>query len=291
MANEVTTTTADDLTLAASLLTDGIIDALYENNVAMPAVRFHSIAGEPTKAKDFPKTPKIAAAAVAEATDLANTAFNTTKATVTAGEVGVMLTVTDVQNISSIVDNGYFATETGKAVANKITTDVAALSAGFTGQVGTTAVPITETQVLTGIATLEAASVPGPYVALGHAAHRLALATSIGSTFTPASSTGASARAESNDIAAPRPDGMFGGLYGVDWYFTSAVPTANAGADYLGMVVSPNRALGFVSQWDIRVEFERDASLRGTEIVATANYGVGEIDDAAGVGLLTDVSI
>jgi hypothetical protein len=57
------------------------------------------------------------------------------------------------------------------------------------------------------------------------------------------------------------------------------------------MVVSQNRAIGFVSQWDIRVEFERDASLRGTEIVATANYGVGEIDDSSGVGLLTDVSV
>lgn len=288
MANEVTTTTADDLTLAASLLTDGIIDALYENNNAMGVVRFHSIADQPTKAKDFPKTPKIAAAAVAEATDLSNTAFSTTKATLTAGEVGVMLTVTDVQNIASIVDNGYFAEETGKAVANKITTDIAALSAGFSNQVGTTTVQMTEAQLLAAIATLEGASVPGPYKALVHAQHKLALAGAIGATFTPAAVGGESTRTALNDIPGAAPDGMLGYLYGIEWFATSAVPTANTGADRLGMLVSPNRALGFVQNWDIRVEFERDASLRATEIVATANYGVGEIDDTSGVGLLTD---
>ncbi len=288
MANEVTTTTADDLTLAASLLTDGIIDALYENNNAMGVVRYHSIANQPTKAKDFPKTPKIAAAAVAEATDLSNTAFSTTKATLTAGEVGVMLTVTDVQNISSIVDNGYFATETGKAVANKITTDIAALSSGFSTSVGSTTVAITEANVLTAIATLEGASVPGPYQALVHSSHKHALAGAIGGSFSAAATQGESVRAAINDIPAAKPDGMLGELFGIEWYATAAVPTATAGADRLGFLVSRDRAIGFVSQWDIRVEFQRDASMRGTEIIATANYGVGEIDDSSGVGLLTD---
>lgn len=287
MANEVTTTTADDLTLAAALLTDGIIDALYENNNAMGVVRYHSIANQPTKAKDFPKTPKLSASSVNEATDLSNTAFSTTKATVTAGEVGIMVTPTDVQNISSIVDNGYFAEEVGKSVASKITTDIAALSSGFSTSVGTTTVAITEAQVLSAIATLEAASVPGPYRALVHPAHKNALIGAIGGTFS--GSAGAeSVRASLNDIPAARPDGALGMLYGCEWYVTAAVPTANANADRLGMLVSPNRAIGYVSQWDIRVEFERDASLRATEIVATANYGVGEIDDTSGVGLLTD---
>ena len=47
-------------------------------------------------------------------------------------------------------------------------------------------------------------------------------------------------------------------------------------------------ALGYVEKWPVRIERQRDASLRGYELVATACYGVGEIQDSWGVGLLVD---
>jgi hypothetical protein len=94
-------------------------------------------------------------------------------------------------------------------------------------------------------------------------------------------------RAESNEYGAV-PDGGLGRFYGVEWVITAAVPTANAGADRAGMIVSPSRALGLVEKWASRTELQRDASLRATEIVLTANYGVGEIDDLSGIGVITD---
>jgi hypothetical protein len=36
---------------------------------------------------------------------------------------------------------------------------------------------------------------------------------------------------------------------------------------------------------DIQIESQRDASLRATELVATAVYGVGELFDNYGIGL------
>ncbi len=43
-----------------------------------------------------------------------------------------------------------------------------------------------------------------------------------------------------------------------------------------------------VEKWAIRPEMERDASLRGTEVVVTSAYAVGEVDDLAGQGLIFD---
>ena len=51
---------------------------------------------------------------------------------------------------------------------------------------------------------------------------------------------------------------------------------------------NPNRAIGFVEKWAIRPEAERDASLRGTEIVVTAAYAAGEVDDTSGVRIVSD---
>jgi len=42
---------------------------------------------------------------------------------------------------------------------------------------------------------------------------------------------------------------------------------------------------------DVKIETQRDASLRADEIVATSVYGVGEIHDSYGVQLSYDSSI
>jgi hypothetical protein len=47
-------------------------------------------------------------------------------------------------------------------------------------------------------------------------------------------------------------------------------------------------ALGFVQEYDFRIEPQRDASLRANELVATASYGVGELKDSWGVEVLVD---
>lgn len=42
---------------------------------------------------------------------------------------------------------------------------------------------------------------------------------------------------------------------------------------------------------DLKIEVQRDASLRADEIVATAVYGVGELHDSYGIELHYDSSI
>jgi hypothetical protein len=288
MANEATTTSADDLLLAASLLADSILPHFYGNLVAGGLVRSASLAGQNSKAKDFPITPGLTASSIAEGVDLTNTPFATTKVTLTAGEVGLMLTITDLLSYTDIVGDDYYAAEMGKAMALKFNTDVLALSAGFTGTCGATGVNLSEQNILDGLVTLASDGIPPPYRGVLHPQQWADLIADAGTTVTPVAGPGGqSARAASNDWAVPTA-GPIGEMYGVDWYVSHLVPTANAGADRGGMIVAPNHALGHVSLWDVRVEPERDASLRAREIVVTACYAVGELRDEAGIGVITD---
>jgi hypothetical protein len=45
-------------------------------------------------------------------------------------------------------------------------------------------------------------------------------------------------------------------------------------------------ALALAMMQDLKIETQRDASLRADEIVATAVYGVGELHDSYGVEIL-----
>jgi hypothetical protein len=66
----------------------------------------------------------------------------------------------------------------------------------------------------------------------------------------------------------------------VDFYQTSAV-TATGGGVFLS-----NVALGLYEIRPLRIETHRDASLPGTEVVATSRYGMVEIRDVAGETIL-----
>ena len=53
----------------------------------------------------------------------------------------------------------------------------------------------------------------------------------------------------------------------------------------------PIYAIGLALMSDIKIETQRDASLRADELVATAVYGTGVLYAAHGVGLNYDSSI
>ena len=59
--------------------------------------------------------------------------------------------------------------------------------------------------------------------------------------------------------------------------------------DAIGVIADKSAMAALVSV-DTRTERQRDASLRATEIVMTADYGVFELDDDRGVGLTYDAS-
>lgn len=286
MANEITFSGLEGkYTYDYRLLVESMVTALYPANNLLQFLRRSSISGFASDSERFPKEPTLAAAALTDGTDMSNTAYSPTQVTLTVGEVGIMLTLTDLARTSSIADQSRFGMGAGNAVAKKLTADIAALGAGFSSTVGSSGNNLTEAQFMAARTALQIADVPEPYYAVLYPQQLEDLITDTGTTIDALKTTGSTVRAESNDLNVRSDFGMF---HGVSVVTNSQVPTANAGADSAGHMAAAGRALAYVEKWNVRVETERDASLRANEIVVTACYAVGEVDDTSGIGIVTD---
>ena len=89
--------------------------------------------------------------------------------------------------------------------------------------------------------------------------------------------------------------GLVGQIAGVNIFETSNMTDSSGNdpgstGDYKGAVFHSD-ALGLAMMQDLKIETQRDASLRADEIVATAVYGVGELDDSKGCEVESDSSI
>ena len=287
MAAPTTYTTADDLRYAA-VINEDVIRELRGANVAAKLCLNKSLAGKPSKAMDFPMWPLMTCGSLTEGIDIGSDAISTTKATVTAGEIGLMSTITDVLTLSDILDglDGYSGC-LGRALGTKLDADICALFSGFDNLVGVSGSDFTEAQFLQAMGYLEVSNAPRPYVAVLHPQQtqdfRAALSTTTGVIH---SSNGVAAG--TREIGGIDQNGWWGNLYQVDIFSTTNVPTANTAADRSGGMFSRNYALGLCPKYISRTELERDASLRATEIVCTSFYGAAELSDTCGVEVCTD---
>ena len=290
MADPITTSSVDDLIYTA-IINDRIIDYARAAVVCPQLCRQADLSLEAGKAYSFPKWSSLTAAAIAEGDDMADTALTTDTVTVTASEVGVMVTVKDLAAESDIV-NGLedYARQLGLAVADKIDSDICALFPAFAGgtAVGTSGADLTDDTFLEALYTLEAANGPKPYAAVLHPVQvhdlRSDIITNGGTFYGPA--VGATLAGAQNIV--DHGNGYVGSLFGVDIFQTTNVPLANADADRAGAIFAKGEALGLVTKWPVRTELQRDASARATEIVVTSCYGVGELMDSFGVPIVTD---
>ena len=97
MSNESTSSTLSEL------YTEIVAEAQFvasEKSIMRNLVKNYAISGG-GKAVEVPVYAAVSAAGVNEATDLANTEINPTSVTITAGEVGVMTTLTDLARNSA----------------------------------------------------------------------------------------------------------------------------------------------------------------------------------------------
>ena len=282
--NPTTTTTYDDVSYAA-IITDEVKDALMAVVVTPALLDFYDLSGDASKAVKIPKADKFTAAAVAEGTELANTALTSTSVTLTASEIGIMATVTDVLEVSDIsAAHGARLKQLGRAMGDKIDVDICALFSGFSTAIGATTVDITLANLLDAIYNLEVndAAGLGSLVGVLHPRQTADLRTEL-----EADAAVIYSGKSDTDISKAMA-GYFGSWFGIDIFQSTNVPTANAAADRAGGVFVRDYALGMVQKWAAKVETMRWAPIRGFVLVATAMYGVGEIEDSAGVAATTD---
>ena len=274
MANETTSSTLSEL------YTEIVAEALFvasERSVMRPLVKNYAIQGG-GKAVEVPIYSAVSAAAVSEASDLSNTAINPTSVTISASENGIMTTLTDLarnaapRNVAADIGKLF-----GEAIAKKIDTDLTALFDGFSSVVGSAGAEVTVAKIFEAVATLRQAAVPMPLAGVLNPKVAYNVKKNLTNTFV---------NPNPNDLTneALR-TGYVGNIAGVQMFETSNVDGTSDTDNCKGGIFHKD-ALGLAMMQDLKIETQRDASLRADEIVATAVYGVGELHDSYGVEIL-----
>ena len=280
--NPTTTTTFNDVSYSA-IITDEVKDALMAVVVTPALLDFYDLAGQASKAIQVPKADKFTAAAASEGTELANTALTSASVTGTAAEIGIMATVTDVLEVSDIpAAHGARLRQLGRALGDKLDVDICALFSGFGTTVGSSGVNISLANLLDGIYNLEVndAAGLGSLAAVLHPRQVADLRTELEAD-AASIYVGKSDSSISKSMA-----GYFGNWFGIDIFQSTNV--VDNSTNVIGALFVRDYALGMVQKWAARVEAMRWPPIRGFVLVATAMYGVFEIEDAAGVDVTTD---
>jgi len=279
MANESTSSTLSEL------YTEIVAEAQFvasEESIMRNLVKNYAISGG-GKAVEVPVYAQVAAAAVADATDLANTAINPTSVTITASEVGIMTTLTDLarnsapRNVAADIGKLF-----GEALARKQDADLTGLFDSLTTEVGDGTAAISPAAIFNAMSTLRANSLPiNECAVVLHPKIAFDLKSGLTNTF-------AGLDTENSNEALR--SGFVGKLAGMNIFETSNMSNTGNAGDYKGAAIHKD-ALAIAMMQDVKIETQRDASLRADEIVATSVYGVGEIHDSYGVELHFDSSI
>jgi len=280
MANESTSSTLSEL------YTEIVAEAQFvasEKSIMRNLVKNYAISGG-GKAVEVPVYAQVSASAVSEATDLSNTAINPSSVTITASEVGVMTTLTDLARNSAPRNvAGDIGRLFGEALARKQDADLTALFDGFSTALGDGTGAISTAVIFNALSTLRANSLDADMCSVVlHPKIAYDLKANMTNTF---------ANANGNDLSneALR-SGFVGRLAGMNVFESSNIADTGTAGDYKGGAFHRD-ALAIAMMQDVKIETQRDASLRADEIVATSVYGVGEIHDTYGVELHYDSSI
>ena len=141
MSNETTSTTL------ASLFTDvqqAAIFTMQERGFMRPLVRNFNLVGQPGKQAKVGIYPKMGIGSLVsgEGTDATNVAITATSKTFDADEIAALVTLTDTARDSADDDTAAsIGRIIGESIARKVDTDIAALFAGFSQEVGGGATP------------------------------------------------------------------------------------------------------------------------------------------------------
>lgn len=257
---------------------------LNEQSIIRPLVRNYDMTGTPGLTSQVPIYPSVQASGIADGTDLSNTSFATTKKEITASETGVMVTLTDLLEEASNDDTAAaVGRQIGQAMAEKVDTDLAALFTGFSNNINKTSAAVTVEDLFKAAATLKAnkADQNGAFVAVLHPYQAYDIKAQL-------TNNGATMSHSLSDVGnRALEQGFIGRIAGIDVFESTIIGAPDSAGAYTGAVMTQD-ALGYMVKRSMRIETQRDASLRASEIVGSMAYGVSELFDQYGVGITSD---
>jgi len=200
----------------------------------------------------------------------------------TAAEVGAKIILTDKlvkqssPNVMAIIGR-----QLGDGMARKKDADVLALYSGFSTDIGSAG----RTMSLANVSAAVAYAKGNKFGSNVYMVHHPFAVWDIANTAVTASTTYPVPAGWSADLLG----NFFSGLRPINGVpiFEDGNITVDALDDAVG-VIADRSALAVLKSVDTKTERQRDASLRSTEVIITADYGVFELDDSKGVALTLD---
>ena len=263
--------------------------ARYTEEHNAPAMALTEKFSLPKGAKQV-TVPKVGQMTMSDLTDgqdiIDEEEIGMTTVDLTASEVGAKVILTDklvrqsAPNVFSIIGR-----QLGDGMARKKDKDVLALYTNLNGgtNLGTAGTSFKVTNVQAIIAYAKANKFGSQLYILHHPnaiAYLSKEAATVGTTAGGAIPEGWTADLLKNFFSGLRP------LNNVP-IFEDGNITVDSDDDGIG-VIADKSAMATLTSVDTRTERQRDASLRATEVVMTADYGVFELDDTKGAGLTYD---
>lgn len=290
MAGETTTTSLNDF--VDTLLADAIFQ-LVRVAVMPPKVRRVSLIGFPGKAANFNKWDAIASSDVgagSEGTDYTtNKQLSASTAAASVDEHLILSTITDLSRDSSVEDvEGGAGIILGNAMAAKLDDDLIGLFSGFTGNtVAGAGVTLLNDHIMQAIDALHIDNAPFPWYGVFYPTQ----------IWGPKGFSGILETTAVANTAQPTPGavrlqetGMLSQYAGIDIDWTPEIdPDVASGGDAAGGIFS-KQAIGLADKGVLNVELERNATMRGFEIIIQGLWKEVEVVDNFGVYCLSDVA-
>lgn len=285
MANEI------DTGVSNGVLHENISQAaqytFQENAMLRNLVTMYDMTNTPGLTASIPVWPAATAVtALTAGADLSNDSAlaAVTAVDITAAEYGNMSTIQDIVVEASPSDVGAdVGRQLGGALAAAMDETIVDLFTSFTNGVGAAGSEVTPETIMAAAATLRSNSVP--MQGLVCVLHPLAAFNVKKTLLNAGGNFGASP-----DLANQAGREYFvARIGGVDIYESAAVDI-DVSDDMVGAVFHP-AAVGMALKRDLRIALQRDESLRGFEVVASAAWGAGIIDNVKGVKITGDAAI
>jgi hypothetical protein len=294
---------------AAAVLYQSIVMKLADTGTIRNASCFLNVGSVNGSGSDSIQVPVVGLngtdimSAPGDGVSVSNTSITSSAATVVVARQALRYDLTDLARATNSVAGGVDLEGLSNAMVSafngRFNQLACALSSGFSTQVGSTGVDLSTTTFYSAIFALQLQSVTGKYHAILHPQQYNDLMSSLRTETGPAQYLAAN-QAQTSALGSS----FKGELFGVNVHVSSYVPTANAGADYRGMMLgdaaiayalgtpAPIAAAGGVvipAGAPVAVEWERDAASGLTKVVGSAFLGVAELQDLKGVGILSDL--
>ena len=258
----------------SQLLTNMLHEAVFtqsEKIIADKVFTTYDMTGTPGLTAQIPVYPEIAAQEQNQTTEVSDTNFTVAQVDVTAAEVQARIDVSDLLAESTVRNMGSDVGQMiGSAIGEKVDSNAFALftEANIASDVGDNGTSITPGVILQAVYKLREQNAPtdgeGDYHCVIHPGQAYGVANALAGA-----GYGTSANAISNVGNTILSSSAFvGKLFNVKIFSSTGIAADSVSTDAQGCVFSP-QAFAHVIKRPLRIESQRDASMRHTEYVGS----------------------